>query len=333
MDSDRAGAVVVADNRADVAAVVGLHPVADGQVRGCVLRPCDLIGDEAGVAADDPGGFGFDAPAPLSGLFEVAERDRVGELVDVVGVGIAGEGEELGAGPFEALGELGREVVGLLAGQGDAGVVVGELGVDLVEFGAGEDEPVGLSAPGEAGVAGFAVEAVEADADDKVPGATLGAGGGEGVGVVEVPGRDVVGANDGVAVAEVEADHEAFRSAVDDGAGFAVEQLGGGAVEGGLLVGVVAQQHAVADRVVAARPAQRWPGGQVALIDKSSADGTVEGVGGGGGTGVEHRPQSVVLGREVAVDRGVGEVRGVVDGDDAVMGAVCVDSFGDLTVA
>ena len=127
------------------------------------------------------------------------------------------------------------------------GCRVGQVRVESLRFGSGEDEPVLVATAGQDEVAGFSVEAVGADGDGHVPGAALGAVGGEGVGVVEPAGVEVGGAEVDVGVVVVEADHDACVGAGGQRCGLAVEDVSLGAGGGGGGVVVDAEHDAVAD--------------------------------------------------------------------------------------
>ena len=181
---------MVADpgDHADVVPVGRLDLLAQAEVGGGVEGAGEPVSHGLGVDAHCVGGAAFDLAGVSGPCFEFWNRDRAGEVVDPVGVGVLGEREELGQRAFELAVELGVDVARLFGGEWDPVVVASQFGVDGLHLGGGEDQPVGAGASGELDVGGFPVEAIGADGDGGVPGAALGPVGCEGVAVVDVAG-------------------------------------------------------------------------------------------------------------------------------------------------
>ena len=100
------------------------------------------------------------------------------------------------------------------------------LAVQIGGFGVGQDQPVLVAAAGQFDIGALPVEAVGADGDGEIPGAALGAVGGKGVGVGEVPAAgQVVVAEHHVDPVAVEANREPAGGDGHDLSGVTVGQL------------------------------------------------------------------------------------------------------------
>jgi hypothetical protein len=252
-DRDGPGRVVVAGDGADVASVQGADPVADSKVGGGVPGLGVAAAQRLGVDAGRPGGVLLDGSAEHRPGFEVGEMVDAGQGVDVVSVRIARQRQELGPGPLQAAGDL-VEGVAILDGEPDGRVMPGELGVEVIELGPGDDEPVRILAPGELGVARFLVEAVGADGDSDVPRPALGAVGRQGVAVGDVAGVEVVGGQRGrgTVVIESHGDAVATEGCPGDGGGLRVEDAFTVPVAGRMPVEGAAEHDPVTVRQVVA---------------------------------------------------------------------------------
>ena len=137
-----------------------------------------------------------------------------------------------------------------------------EFGAQGGVFGVGEQDLVGLAPAGELDVGGLAGEGVGADCDGEVPGAALGAVGGECVGVGEVAATVQVGVVERDVGAAVECDPHRVIADCGDGAGVAVRHRERPVVE----VVVAAEDHSFADAYLQAavgsglvvRRVRRW---------------------------------------------------------------------------
>jgi hypothetical protein len=164
---------------------------------GAVGAGSDLLG---------PGG------AAVEG-FEVDQGAGAGPGRDGVEVGIDGVGELLGGGSGEAGAEVFVDRVDLLVRWDQPSVVAlrVEFSAQGGVFGVGEHDLVGSAPAGELDVGGLAGEGVGADGDGEVPGAALGAVGGECVGVGEVAASVQVGVVERDVGAVVECDPHAVE--------------------------------------------------------------------------------------------------------------------------
>ncbi len=123
-----------------------LTSLADGDVAGGVLETGETVSYPIRVVADEACGLQFDRTGVVGPALQCGVVEGGGGVLDRRGVGVAGVGELFAARGAEPVDELLVEGVGVFAGEGEGAVVAGEVVVEVVEFGLGDDEPVGVAA-------------------------------------------------------------------------------------------------------------------------------------------------------------------------------------------
>ena len=98
-----------------------------------------------GVAADEVGGSRLDDSCVGGPPLQRRQVERGGLVVNLGRVWVPGDGECLAAGGAEPVVKEVVDRVGFFVEQAQGAVVSADVGVETVEFGLGEDQPVRLS--------------------------------------------------------------------------------------------------------------------------------------------------------------------------------------------